>query len=847
MPIHFFHLSEALIHACPQDWVLTPNERLAREFRRAYDQLQLNQGKTAWARPQVASIASYVRSAYERSAPLGKRRVPLAAEAELLLWQELADEDCLPLCELAADAWRLLHGYRLGLDGEAFSRTLNARTFRNWAKRFRARLNEARLIAGAQLADAIPGERERLHLVAFDEIPPQLADLLQRTERAGGEVLRHAPAALPAQSQQRLEAASRAEEIHLAAQWARRTLAQDAAARIGIVFPYLADAYFAISHAFGAEFADAPGALDISGGIPLTETPIWRAAHLLLRLATEGIGSAELKTLKQSPYLHLAGKPRSASSGTPSASKGENPDRRLNLPRDLPETARLADLSKASGPLRKLAGQAAKLPRRQSFAGWMEDFRALLALAGWGAAGAGSVQYQAQRQLAECLDRYAIFEPLPSLSAEEALQTLQTLLSGRLFAPERPPAPVQVLGYLETTGLAFSHLWIAGMADTAWPAAPSPNPLLPIPMQRSHGVPRVDHQAEAAFARERMAHWKQASPHLLFSHGLSEGEEGHQCSALTVHIPPIPAEQLMPGLRVRRHPWLAEPPQAELQPVTEHCGTPVGKASARGGSSLLRDQAQCPFRAWAVHRLKLQESRSPQIYPDALDRGILIHDALFKLYEDGGNFKDPERIEEAAAAAVDERLGRAPELYRRHERERLRRLLSLWAELDARRPDFQVVGLEQEVHLQLPGLELSLRIDRIDQDSASGHWILIDYKTGQVSPKRLLEDRLIDPQLPIYALADDRIRATLFAQIGADRPRLAGLCDPDIGIELPRSPPLPNGDWDAQVERWRKQLETLAEEYRTGCAAVAPANQYICGNCHLSSFCRVGALAPSAE
>lgn len=847
MPIHFFHLSDALINACPQDWVLTPNERLAREFRRAYDQLQLNQGKTAWARPQVASIARYVRSAYDRSAPLEKRRVPLDAEAELLLWQELADEDCLPLCELAADAWRLLHGHRLGLDGEVFSRTLNARTFRNWAQRFRVRLDEAGLIAGAQLADAIPGEQERLHLLAFDEIPPQLADLLQRTERAGGEVLRHAPAALPAQSEQRVEAASRAEEIHLAAQWARRMLAQDATARIGIVFPYLADAYFAISHAFGAEFADAPGALDISGGIPLTETPVWRAAQLLLRLATEGIGSAELKTLKQSPYLQLAGKPRSASSGKPSADQGENPGRRLHLPRDLPETVRLADLSKASGPLRKLAGRAAKLPRRQSFARWMEDFRALLALAGWGAAGAGSVQYQAQRQLAECLDRYAAFEQLPNLNAEDALQTLQRLLSGHLFAPERPPAPVQVLGYLETTGLSFSHLWIAGMADTAWPAAPSPNPLLPIPLQRLHGVPRVDHQAEAAFAKERMAHWRQASRHLLFSHGLSEGEEGHECSALTAHIPPIPAEQLMPGLRVRRHPWLAEPPRAELQPVAEQFGTPVGEASARGGSSLLRDQAQCPFRGWAMHRLKLRESRPPQTYPDALGRGTLIHHALFKLYEDGGNFENPERIEEVAAAAVDEQLGQAPELYCRHERERLRRLLTRWAELDAQRPDFQVVGLEQDAQLQLPGLELRLRIDRIDQDLATGHWIVIDYKTGQISPKHLLEERLIDPQLPIYALADDRIRATLFAQIAPDRPRLAGLLDPDIGFKLPRMPPLPEGGWDAQVERWRKQLEALAEEYRTGCAIVAPANPYICGNCHLSSFCRVGALAPGGE
>lgn len=847
VPIHFFQLSDALIDACPHDWVLTPNERLAREFRRAYDQRQLSRGKAAWANPRVASIASYVRSAHERSAPLERRRVSLGSEAELLLWQELAAENCAPLCELAADAWRLLHGYRLGLDGEDFSRTLNARTFRNWTKRFRARLDEAGLIAGAQLADAIPGERERLHLVAFDEMPPQLADLLQRTECAGGEVLRHAPADLPARSQQRVEAASRAEEIHLAAQWARRALAQDGAARIGIVFPYLADAYFAIDHALGAEFADAPEALDISGGIPLAQQPVWQAALLLLRLATEGIGSGELETLKQSPYLNLAGKPRAAPPGTPEAGKGATSDKRLALPRDLPETARLTDLSKASGPLRKLAGRAAKLPRRQSFARWMEDFRALLGLASWGAAGAGSVQYQAHGQLAECLERYGILEQLPNLSAEEALQTLQRLLSNQLFAPQRQPAPVQVLGYLETTGLTFSHLWIAGMGDTAWPAAPSPNPLLPIALQRRHGVPRVDHRAEAAFARKRLQHWRRASGHLVFSHALEEGEERHECSALTASIPAIPKERLMPGLRVRRHPWLAEPPRAALQPVVEQHGSPIAAASLSGGTSLLRDQAQCPFRGWAVHRLNVRESQAPRTYPDALARGTLIHEALLALYEAGGDFEDVQRIEEVAAAAVDERLGGAPALYRHHERIRLGRLLTCWAAHERRRPAFQVIRLEQEAHLQLPGLELSVRIDRIDEDSATGHWIVIDYKTGQASAKRLLEDRLIEPQLPIYALTDARIRATLFAELAADRAKLSGALDPELDCAPARRLPLPEGGWDALAQRWREQLEALAAEHRAGYAAVAPASPNVCKTCHLPAFCRVGALAPSAE
>ena len=820
MSAQFCKLSKALIKACPDDWILTPNERLAQEFRRAFDADQLEGGKTAWATPRVASINHFVRNRAEQALAFGDRPKLLSPEAELLLWQELGDRESESLCELAANAWQLVHAYRIGLDDEAFSATINARTFRRWARRFRERLRQDGLITHAELADVLPGTAERLHLLAFDIVTPQLADLLRKTEHAGGTVRRHPAGAMRNGPQKRIEAANQAAEIHAAAQWARHVLSRYPTARIGIVFPYLTNAYFAIAHAFEVEFADAPEAINISGGVPLAEQPIWQDAELVLEMICGEINHQQLARLRHSSWLDL---------GAP-----------LRLTRDAPETLRLHHLANASAVLRQLTASARQLPARQSFGNWVRAFRSLLTLAGWNGSQAASAQYQAYLRLTECLEHFGALDQLPNLSGTEALQTLKRLLAGRLFAAERPPAPVQVLGYLETAGLVFSHLWVAGLQDTAWPASPRPNPLLPIPLQRLHGVPRADHPMEAEFAMAQTHRWRSATRYLVMSHAIDDDDERHRCSGLIESVPAVTIQELVPDFRARRHPWLAEPQKARLQSVRENQGSPVRSKVTPGGTSLLRDQARCPFRAWAVHRLGLRETREPQNYPDALERGTLIHDALFALYADGEP-PTSTRIEAAASAALDRHLRQAPEAYRRHERIRIQALLQAWTHFDAARPDFSIVGLERKTQLVLPGLELTLRIDRIDRDTETGMQLVIDYKTGSVTANPLLAERLTEPQLPMYALTDTRVRAILYAQIGSDSVTLKGLASEEIQLGRTRVRKLASAEWDALTAQWRTQIESLAKEFQDGYAAVQPSSPSVCNHCHLPSFCRVGA------
>ena len=828
MPAHFFKPSPALFDACPERCIVTPNERLCREFSRTYNEAQIAQGRRAWERPKVISLQRYfLNDAMDN--PIGPHL--LSRDAEFVLWQELADANATHLTSLAQDAWRLLQQWQIDLEDVRFQHTHNGRTLQRWATRFRQRLREANLITEAELPGAIVPRPVQIELLAFDVITPLVRDYLKAVEAAGGTVTQHAAPTSqvqgrPARTQKRIEVTSRPQEIHAAAQWSRQCLSRQPSARIGIVVPYLTQSYAMIDHAFGVEFGDTTNAYDISGGVALTQQPVWRTARQVLHLVFARLTHAQLIQLCNAPFTNLAN---------------------LSLPAGLREDVHIGDLKRGNPTVDTLSALRQSV-RSGSYGAWIEVFQSALAAAGW-VLGSGSVQYQAYLAIVDALDGFRALRSLPNCTADVALMTLERMLEHRLFAPERAPAPVQILGPLETTGLTFTHLWVAGLQDTAWPAVPTPNPLLPISLQRQHNVPRVDHEAERHFAERQTARWHEATRNLVVSYASDDGEEQHQCSELVSDIDLVELRQLIPGYRRRRHPWLKKPPTSNLQPMLEQSGSPVTGIVTKGGTSLLRNQAQCPFRAWAIHRLDLREPQPPHSFPNPLERGLLVHDALHELYLANGLNADvgEQQIAAAATHAVAKHLRNAPKLYRDSEVARLQRLLLAWIELEAQRPGFTIIGLEMESRLELPGMQLSLRIDRLDevQTADGARQLVIDYKTGAAVANRLLTDRLIEPQLPIYALTTPAIRATLFARIAENGVRMTGLADDAIELGPVRRTRLPDGGWPALTDRWQQQLDDLVGEYRSGFAAVQPYAQSVCDNCHLKSFCRIDAMTDS--
>ncbi|MCZ0941464.1 MAG: PD-(D/E)XK nuclease family protein, partial [Gammaproteobacteria bacterium] len=400
-----------------------------------------------------------------------------------------------------------------------------------------------------------------------------------------------------------------------------------------------------------------------------------------------------------------------------------------------------------------------------------------------------------------------------------------------------PPAPIQVLGYLETTGLQFSHLWVAGLSDANWPLSPAPNPLIPMDLQRQCGIPRIDHPSEGAFAQRRIQHWRTACHHLTTSWFPAQAEGGEACSALIRPLTEVSIDVAVGNHRRRRHPWLARVPEPASEAAPPDQATPQDE-EIRGGTSLVRDQAECPFRAWAVHRLGLKAEQSVEPFPDALTRGTVVHEAFHKLYRDHERPFSGNAVSTAVAATVAERLADTPARFRANEQSRIEAIIDAWLEHEAKRPAFSVIGLEQDAELTMPGARFFLRIDRIDQDAATGAQIVIDYKTGAVSVNRLLDERLVEPQLPMYALTDERIQAVLYARVGDEEIRLDGW-----GADSLSAGRSPEGGWDLLRDRWREQISALIEEFRSGKADVAPYRPpQTCRYCHLPSLCRVNAF-----
>ena len=613
--------------------------------------------------------------------------------------------------------------------------------------------------------------------------------------RAGTEVHHHQPPSSPAQTQRRVRFDRQADEIRAAAQWSRQRLQEDSSARIGIVLPYLAEAYHPVRHAFQVEFADAPNAYDIAGGASLADQPIWRSAQRLLEHFAAPVPESREALLK-APFLSL-------------------------------------------GYKRLVAWEAAAaLPDQQALAEWVRHFMATLRRARWGR-NAGSVQRQALQTIMMRLDQYAELAQLPAIDQQQALQTLRELLAQSPFAAERPSAPILALGYLETTGLHFSHLWAAGMTDTGWPMSRAANPLLPLPLLRQRGAPRIDPAAEAEFAQQRLDQWRNSCRHLVASWASEDDGEQHQCSALIEAFREATVEEVVPQHRRLWHPRLTATPRVELQPAPADQATPREEERLSGGAALLRDQALCPFKAWAQHRLRLKPPPSFDVLPDAAVRGLLVHSALFALYDSNDAPFCAADLNAAAAAAIDEQIAEAPKLYRDNEHERLVTLLERWLEYEAGR-DFAVVGLEQEVTLTLAGAEFNLRVDRIDLDKAENRRLIIDYKTGAVRPDRLLGDRLTETQLPMYALTDERIGGVLFAQVGSEVAKLDGFAEQALQVGRP----VEKLAWDGLRTRWQSQLEGLLQEHRAGRAAVDPhpSPREACRHCHLPAFCRINAL-----
>jgi ATP-dependent helicase/DNAse subunit B len=198
-----------------------------------------------------------------------------------------------------------------------------------------------------------------------------------------------------------------------------------------------------------------------------------------------------------------------------------------------------------------------------------------------------------------------------------------------------------------------------------------------------------------------------------------------------------------------------------------------------------------------------------------------------------------------------------PPRYIELEATRLVGLVSEWLDYESAREPFTVAATEVDARPSIAGLALKVRLDRIDRLNDDS-LLVIDYKSGIVSPSSWDLPRPDDVQLPLYAgfaLEDGpgSVGGLVFAQIRAGKHKeflgriknaratlINELSSQKALVKRPLT--------DEEMCEWRAYIEDMARDFLAGRAAVDP-REYpkTCERCGLHALCRIQENPPQSE
>ena len=491
---------------------------------------------------------------------------------------------------------------------------------------------------------------------------------------------------------------------------------------------------------------------------------------------------------------------------------------------------------------------------------WAPALSGFLQAAGWpGDRGIDSADYQTLGVWRELLSELARLDRVSGrISMGTAVGMLRHLGSTRQFQPESEPAPVQILGVLETSGLRFDRLWIMGMHDNAWPAAPYPDPFLPFNLQRRYNLPRSSPNRELEFARTLTACLLSSAPTVVVSHPRREGDSDLRVSPLLTALPEVAEVDL--GLSASA----TYPEQLQrsslMETIQDHRAPPCGDVPFRAGTSLFKRQAACPFRAFAEVRLEARAPDRPEPGLSARDRGQLVHGILKRVWEQLRSHHALVTIgEKELAELVRSQAGAEIRDFSRHrgalrsprfaaiEQERMERVIGQWLVVEKQRQAFTTLEQEEGRRVTLGGLRMNIRADRVDR-LESGELVILDYKTGECRASDWDGSRPNEPQLPIYAVtADAPVAGVFFGRLKTGALGFRGLANSE-GIVPEVKVPDDQPPLEETIEEWRKVLDRLGHEFKAGQAIVDPKDpRKTCQYCALPALCRIRQAADEIE
>ena len=895
LPTDHQALIDRLVDAPQGVVVVTPNRRLARALELAVAERHVAAGSHSWPAPDVLPWDGWLVRLYEvASFAEGGEPLPelLSPALERLVWENIVSRDGAEatlvgpsvLAREAQSAWRLAQEWQVtpGSGREAFA-TEDTQSFTRWARAWEGESARRRWIEEARLPSIVPAMLERTgkqmpQLVvayAFDLLKPAQREVLAACEAVGVSVAHVGPPA-QAVTPRRVATASLREELELAAGWARTRLEAwrgGRMPRIAVVIPALAEQRELVRRIFSRVLAPSgeAGLFDLSLGRPLSDFPLVHAALTALDLVSGSIPFERASRLLRSPFLAGGESERGLRARLDLALREIVPPLV-----DFPLLARLvADLSQA-GPARAKAppcpalehvfravSEIALPSRAAEPSEWASAYARALAAFGFpGERPRNSSEHQTLAKWNEALASLGALGVVSGrMTGEAARRHLRQACAETLFQPDAGEAPVQVLGLLESVGLDFDALWVCGLTDDAWPQSPRPHPFLPVFSQVQAGVPQASAEASLELDRRITRGWARAAREVVFSHAVADADRALAASPLLAEFDVADAGALKVATQPTRHDAVFDAGQS-LDAFThfeDESGPALANMSPRGGTRILADQAACPFRAFARHRLGAEGVESVEPGLGAAERGILLHALFANVWEslvDHASLvgKTPDEllavVDKAAQRAVRrlkaEMPGRLEGRFEALERERLVRVALEWLQAEKGRVPFKVVQTEQRMALAAGPLTLKGQVDRVDRLD-NGALAVIDYKSGHASVGGWLGERPDDPQLPLYAHSmKEPVGAVAFATLRAGKRRFEGLARqsgliPQVGaVSSHKTASKYYASWDQLLQGWREAIDALAVAFADGDARVNPKRQgATCQRCDVGPICRV--------
>ncbi len=849
--------------------VVTVNQRLSRHLNKRYQQFRDGNGDQWWETPAILPLNAWLKTLHAALVSNGFSEHTLMPNlVQARLWRRILIEDeqaphlldTEPAAQNALKAWRTAQAYRCqssddGVDQIAFGR---------WAKSYKTYCHKHTLIDEATLADHIISKLDEC--AAAKEASHPLANALPEKLLLGGFLIPTAQMQTLFDKLEALGVTLLAIQPQGSASVRRHVYADDnvllqsiAAAvqekldaglesTLGVVVHDLqqrrADVLSSFDNVFfpglnPSQIKDIGRPYDISAGLPLSEQPVIRTALLLLKLKLRGLNSTELSSLLMSPY---------SAGGVSDKRQREALDRKCRNDRVHKVTLNsLILLLPKDNSLRRSLEKVSRqrVPSSAGSALWAEHFSTTLKTLQWPGKGLDSEEFQTVEAWRAVLDDLQALDDGEKANHADAFKQLRRLCIERPFQLDTPATPIQIMGRLESHGIEFDELWITGMDAEQWPPIAQPTSFLSVQQQIAAGVPDACAQSRLALAEKEFALWSTSVAQLHVCHAQARDGMPLLPASIVADIEAQPTADAAPSGLLNTISLIRA--SAGTSSIDDENGPAIEMGSeVLGGARLLENQARCPFKAFALHRLNIKPLEETGIGLDARQHGILLHKSLELFWKDvktQAKLLDMDeesltvKLETVVDAALDD--AKTETNLRGLQRRYLLRLIGDWIEkVEKRRPAFTVIEFEGNRQVEIAGVKIKLQVDRVDRLD-TGETIMIDYKTGLSSTvKSWSDERIASPQLPLYAHTDEQVKGVCFAQVFPNKHQFIGITAEKNLMSRVSTGEKNFPNWEAWRTHWSEALNAIATEVQQGVATITPDKE-ACRFCELGGLCRI--------